>query len=223
MKGQNKVGGSARVSSSAGLAGVVSSHGGHVNGVQAKGEQDDEEDERCKLLFIDGIADSVSYHQIRELFCQHGRLSRVFVERQRKPWRKLRFGFIKFNERSSTMAAMDALDGLKIGGAFLSVKLAKFPRKHDLGLGKGPAGAQVVFKERYVPTVQVWQRNNDASSLSSSSWRDALLGAHNSCRDQPLSKEEESMILNLPRFDDEVSAIPVESLFPEYFFARGGS
>lgn len=47
----------------------------------------------CYTLFIDGISSSVDYHQVRDLFQQHGKVKNLFIQRQRNLGRRFRFGF----------------------------------------------------------------------------------------------------------------------------------
>lgn len=76
----------------------------------------------CYPLFIDGIADSVDYFQVRDLFLQHGRLTNVFLQRTRRRGRRFRFGFVRYANKVDAVKAMEVLDGVKLGGAYLSVK-----------------------------------------------------------------------------------------------------
>ncbi|XP_057454867.1 glycine-rich RNA-binding protein 3, mitochondrial-like [Lotus japonicus] len=77
----------------------------------------------CVSLFVDGIAESVSYHQIRGLFAQFGRLVNVFVQRKKKLGRRFRFGFVRFTSWKVVAVAIKSLDGVRLGGASLSVGL----------------------------------------------------------------------------------------------------
>lgn len=61
-------------------------------------------------LFVDGIADSVGYHQVRKLFASYGRLWKVFVQRFKKVGRRFRFGFVHFSLWNHASAAINALD-----------------------------------------------------------------------------------------------------------------
>src|ERR1044072_6030860 len=78
-------------------------------------------------LFVDGIADGVSYHRIRDLFYLFGKLRNVFMQRDKKMGRIFRFGFVRFLSRNSAVSAMRALNGLKVGGSALRVTWAKPP------------------------------------------------------------------------------------------------
>ncbi|XP_057443890.1 uncharacterized protein LOC130736053 [Lotus japonicus] len=83
----------------------------------------------CYPLFIDGIADSVDYFQVRELFLQQGKLTNVFLQRKRKSGRKFRFGFVRYAHKDDAVRAMELLDGVRLGGAYLSVKPEIFSGK----------------------------------------------------------------------------------------------
>lgn len=61
-------------------------------------------------------------------FSLFGSLSRVFVQRKRKFGRRFCFGFIHFLSRKQASSAIVALNGLRVGGAALTVAPARFPR-----------------------------------------------------------------------------------------------
>lgn len=86
---------------------------------------------RCNAttLFVDVIEEAIWYHHIRGLFSLFGSISRVFVQRNRNLRRRFRFGFVRFLSQKQASDAIDALHGLKGGGAALSVAPARFPRE----------------------------------------------------------------------------------------------
>lgn len=69
----------------------------------------------------------VGYNEIRDLFAQHGKPEKVFVQRVKKEDRRWRFGFVRFESVACVEMAIKFLDGLKVGGTFLVVKKARFP------------------------------------------------------------------------------------------------
>lgn len=97
--------------------------GEHVDGSRRKVWGAGDISRPCYTLFIDGIADSVGYFQVRDLFQQHGKMSNVFLQRKKKHGRKFRFGFVRFALKENTISAMKHLDGIRLGRAFLLVKL----------------------------------------------------------------------------------------------------
>src|ERR1044072_3128420 len=95
----------------------------------------DEHDGFPSPLFVDGIADGVGYHRVRDLFYLFGKLRNVFMQRDRKMGRSFRFGFVRFLSMNSAVSALWALNGLKVGGSALRVSWAKPP---------SPAASRVV-------------------------------------------------------------------------------
>lgn len=83
----------------------------------------------CYPLFIDGIADSVDYFQVRNLFSRHGRLKNVFIQRNRRSRRKFYIGFVRYAKKEDVVRALELLDGVRLGGAYLSVKPEIFAGK----------------------------------------------------------------------------------------------
>lgn len=59
---------------------------------------------------------------MRDFFLQHGKLTNVFLQRKRKSGRKFRFDFVRYANKKDVVRAMEFLDGVRIGGAYLSVK-----------------------------------------------------------------------------------------------------
>lgn len=56
-------------------------------------------------LFIDGISDAVSFSRIRDLFSQYGCIRKMFVQSQRRPRRRCRFGFVHMSSFSKAVVA----------------------------------------------------------------------------------------------------------------------
>lgn len=88
----------------------------------------DGERRRKSTLFVDGIEEAVGYHHSRGLFSLFGRISNVFVQRKHKLGRRFRFAFVRFFSEEQEASAISVLDGLRVGGAALSVAPARFPR-----------------------------------------------------------------------------------------------
>ena len=91
------------------------------DGVSDREELGDDEDDIPPPLFVDGLVGSVSYQRIRDLFALFGKLRNVFVQRSRKQGRKHRFGFVRFLSRINATSAVEALNGIKVGGSVLHV------------------------------------------------------------------------------------------------------
>src|ERR1044072_1031178 len=103
------------------------------DGVGDGEELGDDEDDIPPPLFVDGLVDSVSYQRIRDLFALFGKLRNVFVQRSRKQGRKHRFGFVRFLSRINATSAVEALNGIKVGGSVLYVAWDRF---HFTGAAK---------------------------------------------------------------------------------------
>ncbi|XP_057451791.1 glycine-rich RNA-binding protein 4, mitochondrial-like [Lotus japonicus] len=114
-------------------------------------------------LFVDGIFDSISYHQIRDLFAQFGCLMNVFVQRSKRSGRRFRFAFVCFSSLKAATTAIKRLDGFRLGKACLYVSLAKPPNKVVMDVDSK------VYANRLASRVS-------ASGLGASSWRDVVVG-----------------------------------------------
>src|ERR1044072_5503763 len=82
---------------------------------------------RSYNLFIDGVSEYSSYSQIRHLFAQHGKVLNLFIQKQKKPGRRFRFGFVRFASKKQAVEAKDKVNGVKINGEAISVSVAKYP------------------------------------------------------------------------------------------------
>src|ERR1044072_7970502 len=135
-------------------------------------------------LFVDGIADGVSYHRIRDLFYLFGKLRNVFMQRDKKMGRIFRFGFVRFLSRNSAVSALWALNGLKVGGSVLRVAWAKPPSPFkvveantDRGKGGKPGVASwrdIVLSRPPVQGVPNADRVKGGKP-GAASWRDIVL------------------------------------------------
>lgn len=99
--------------------------------------------ERSTFL-IDGISELVGYLQIRELFAQIGRVSKVFVQRSHKVGRNFRFGFVHFMSKAHAEEAITRLNGTKLGGIHLSVTVARYPVSGSSSRAQGTVGKSVL-------------------------------------------------------------------------------
>lgn len=70
----------------------------------------------CTTLFIDGIAESVGYYQVKDLFAKHGKLASIFVQRLKNQGRVSRFGFARFVSKEHASTTIKFLHGVKLGG-----------------------------------------------------------------------------------------------------------
>ncbi|XP_057440174.1 eukaryotic translation initiation factor 3 subunit G-like [Lotus japonicus] len=94
-------------SAAAGQEGAtVARGGGYVDGEMEGGDLVGEADgvlggfnggrRSCYSVFIDGIEEKVDYLHLRHLCSKFGKVLNLFVQRQRKIGRILRFGFVRY-------------------------------------------------------------------------------------------------------------------------------
>lgn len=62
-------------------------------------------------MFIDGIDDVVTYHQLRNEFRRFGTVVGVYLLSRRKPGRRTRFAFVRYEHEQDVMAAVRRMDG----------------------------------------------------------------------------------------------------------------
>jgi len=82
-------------------------------------EPDDDTMSKVKVLYVRNLKQEVTEEQLKEKFEEYGKVERV---------KKIKdYGFVHFEERDHAVAAMDALNGSKMGESEMQISLAKPP------------------------------------------------------------------------------------------------
>ncbi|KAI9076794.1 hypothetical protein K1719_028680 [Acacia pycnantha] len=94
---------------------------------------------QVKALYIKNIPENTTTEQLKELFCQHGEVTKVVMP-PGKAGGKRDFGFIHYAERSSALKAVKDTEKYEIDGQALEVVLAKpqADKKTDGGYAHNP-------------------------------------------------------------------------------------
>lgn len=177
------------------------------NGVGVSICNNDRERQRKPTLFVDGIEEAFGYHHIRGLFALFGRISNVFVQRKRELGRCFRFGIVRLFSDEQAVAATTMLDGLGVGGAALSVALARFP-KDVCSVSQGTHGKASRAMEAEPPKF----RGGGVEGFSGQQieWRETLEGKLSGLISSSLDELSCLVHAFVPG-----ERIPMEFLFPE--------
>ncbi|CAO2832812.1 unnamed protein product [Amaranthus hypochondriacus] len=87
-------------------------------------------------LFIDGISESSTMEDLKTLFQEKGKLLDVYISKKKRPNRKQRFGFVRFEGVREARKAIMNINGKKLKGEKLFVSMAKYSK------GGRPVAAQ---------------------------------------------------------------------------------
>ncbi len=90
-----------------------------------------------KKLYVGNIPFSATEADLRELFEPHGSIESINVITDRETGRPRGFAFVEMNDAESASKAMQALDGLDMGGRNLKVNEANERPPRSGGGGRG--------------------------------------------------------------------------------------
>ncbi len=93
-----------------------------------------------KKLYVGNIPFSATEADLRELFEPHGSIESINVITDRETGRPRGFAFVEMNDAESASKAMQALDGLDMGGRNLKVNEANERPPRGGGGGGGGRG-----------------------------------------------------------------------------------
>ncbi len=90
-----------------------------------------------KSLYVGNLPYSATEDEIRDLFSQHGEVSRVKLVIDRETNRPKGFGFVEMDDNGAT-GAIQALDGQEFGGRRLRVNEARERSEQPRSFGDRP-------------------------------------------------------------------------------------
>ena len=96
--------------------------------------------ESLKKLYVGNLPFSTTEEDLREMFEQHGPTVSVRVITDRETGRSRGFGFVEFEEESNAEKALQALNGMDMGGRSLRVNEAQDRQGGGRGGGGGGRG-----------------------------------------------------------------------------------
>lgn len=82
------------------------------------------EEQEMKSLYVGNLPYSATEDEVRDLFSQHGEVSRVKLVNDRETNRPKGFGFVEMDDNGAA-GAIQALDGQEFGGRRLRVNEAR--------------------------------------------------------------------------------------------------
>ncbi|CAO2834639.1 unnamed protein product [Amaranthus hypochondriacus] len=106
-------------------------------------------------LFVDGIARSVSLHELRALFEQEGQVNDVYISGKKRNHTKESFGFVRFSKEHEAVKAVHNLDGVSIRGGKLKISMAKYSKggipisKHKEKIATKPPTQPPVLRDQH--------------------------------------------------------------------------
>ncbi|MBX3468593.1 MAG: RNA-binding protein [Planctomycetes bacterium] len=76
-------------------------------------------------IYVGNLPYSVADDQLQDLFAQHGTVSRVNVVMDRETGRPRGFAFVEMANEAEGQAAIDAINGVQLGGRALTANVAR--------------------------------------------------------------------------------------------------
>ena len=89
-------------------------------------------------LYVGGLPYSITDDQLRDLFAEHGNVDSARVITDRDTGRSRGFGFVEMSTSEEAEKAIEAVNGMELGGRTLTVNEAR--GKSDRGGGGGRGG-----------------------------------------------------------------------------------
>jgi translation initiation factor 3 subunit G len=80
---------------------------------------------RTSILTIHQVSEFAEENDLREIFERHGRVTRVFLAKDRETGRAKGFAFVSYADRTDAARACERVDGYGFGHLILRVEFAK--------------------------------------------------------------------------------------------------
>lgn len=87
-------------------------------------------------IYVGNLPYDATEDQIREMFAAHGSVDGVNLITDRMTGRPRGFGFVEMAEQSAAEAAIEALNGVEMGGRTLTVNVARPKTDRPRGGGR---------------------------------------------------------------------------------------
>lgn len=92
-------------------------------------------------IYVGNLSFDTTQDELKELFGQHGEVSDLHVPTDRETGRPRGFGFIEMPDDAQAQAAIDAINGMDVGGRELTVNKARERTDRPRG-GSGGGGGR---------------------------------------------------------------------------------
>ena len=106
-------------------------------------------------LFIDGLPQGYSGHELRKLFSNHGCIANAYVPRFQRSRLNGRFGFIAVQAWEQGERLIHEVDGMEVGSSKIKVNWAKYPKR----LGHSKRSGQSDRREVHISNCKNWRSN----------------------------------------------------------------
>lgn len=87
-------------------------------------------------IYVGNLAYTTTEAQLRDIFAEHGDVARASIVTDRDSGRSKGFGFVEMPDRNAANKAIEACNGLDLGGRSLRVNEAR-PREERPARGRG--------------------------------------------------------------------------------------
>ena len=87
-------------------------------------------EERTRRIFIGGLAYTTTRDEVRQLFAAYGEVQHVYLITERETGRSRGFGFVEMPDATEAQAAIEGLNGTRLGGRTLTVSEARQQEEH---------------------------------------------------------------------------------------------
>jgi len=79
-----------------------------------------------RVLYVGGLSDAISDHQLQQLFGSYGDVARAYVIRYKHTGRSAGYGFVEMGSREQALSAVDALEGALFDGNCLRLYITPY-------------------------------------------------------------------------------------------------
>ena len=86
--------------------------------------------EHARQIFIGGLAATTTRDEVRQLFAAYGEVKHVYLITERETGRSRGFGFVEMPDATEAQAAIEGLNGTRLGGRTLTVSEARQQEEH---------------------------------------------------------------------------------------------
>jgi RNA recognition motif-containing protein len=84
-----------------------------------------------RVLYVGGLSDTTSDHQLRDLFGTYGTIARAYIVRHKRSGKSAGYGFVEMSSGEQAMSAVVALEGALFEGNCLRLYVTPYASIHS--------------------------------------------------------------------------------------------